>query len=44
MHSRLELAVGLPLEVLSDIADESAGFGRRINPDTVFVEYLESRD
>lgn len=44
MHRRLELAVGLPFEILADIADKGAGFGRRIDPDAILVEDFEGRD
>lgn len=41
MYRRLELAVGLPFEILTNITDESAGLGRRIDPDAVLVEDFE---
>lgn len=44
MYRGLELAVGLPLEVLADVADERAGLGRRIDPDAVLIEDLEGGD
>lgn len=44
MYSSLKLAVGLPLKVLADVADERAGLGRRIDPDAVLVEDLEGGD
>lgn len=44
VYRRLELAVGLPLEILADVADEGAGLGRRVDPDAVLVEDLEGWD
>lgn len=44
MYRRLELAVGLPLEILADVADEGTRFWRRVDPDAVLVEDLEGRD
>lgn len=44
VYGRLKLAVGLPLEVLADVADERAGLGRRIDPDAVLIEDLEGGD
>ena len=44
MYRRLEPAVGLPLEILADVADERAGLGRRVDPDPILVEHLEGGD
>lgn len=44
MYRRWELSIGLPLEILSDIADERARLGRRIDPDAVLIEDLEGGD
>lgn len=44
VYRRLELAVGLPLEILPDVADEGSRLWRRVDPDAVLVEDLEGRD
>lgn len=44
VYRRLELAVGLPLEILADVADEGSRLWRRVDPDAVLVEDLEGRD
>lgn len=41
VYRRLELAVGLPLKILADVANEGTGLGRRIDPNAVLVEHLE---
>lgn len=44
MNRCLELAVGLPLQILTDITDEGAGLGRCIDPNAVLIKNLEGRD
>lgn len=44
VYRGLKLSIGLPFEILTDVADERAGLGRRVDPDSVLVEDLERGD